>query len=78
VSVVGVTECTPVCLVWISRKQIKILLALYHQDAFEKIFFVCSTVRLTPQGCALRMTRWILLTLNSQYETLAQNWQHLT
>ena len=30
-------------------------------------------VRLTPQSRALRMTRRILLTLNSQYETLAQN-----
>jgi len=35
-------------------------------------------VRLTPQSRTLRMTRRILLTLNSQYETLAQNWQHLT
>ena len=35
-------------------------------------------VRLTPQSRTLRMTRTILLTLNSQYETLAQNWQHLT
>jgi len=57
--------------------------ALSQKQMYEYVFVgdfapterrtVIVTVRLMPQSRALRMTRRILLTLNSQYETLAQN-----